>query len=338
MDGFSLTGACTVLAILLLRALLFRRMPKRVFVLLWAGALGILLFPGLISSPLSVYRLLPRMEAAAAAAGSAASAAVPTAGKLWPVLRQAVTAAGLLGLGVFYLLGLLRLHQSSPARTPAVSDWLAAHPLLRPLQVRTGPVAAPLCGGILLPRIVLPEDMDLTDRAGLDCVLTHEYVHVCRFDPLLKLLSAAALCLRWFDPFVWIAFLMLGRDTEYACDEAVLDCGIPPKQYAAVLLRAALRRAELLPAAARLNAGRIERRVARVTGHRPHGPFGWACALLVSLSLLLCFGTAPKSVEKPAPDAGQSSFMGSPLRPACKPDKWAWNPAFPASDIAQRDP
>ena len=193
MDGFSLTGACTVLAILLLRALLFRRMPKRVFVLLWAGALGILLFPGLISSPLSVYRLLPRMEAAAAAAGSAASAAVPTAGKLWPVLRQAVTAAGLLGLGVFYLLGLLRLYQSSPARTPAVSDWLAAHPLLRPLQVRTGPVAAPLCGGILLPRIVLPEDMDLTDRAGLDCVLTHEYVHVCRFDPLLKLLAAASL-------------------------------------------------------------------------------------------------------------------------------------------------
>lgn len=334
MNGFHLTGCCTVLAVGLLRALLFRRLPKRVFVLLWAGALGILLFPGVICSPLSVYKLLPQLGAEA----TAEAAVLPASAGLWPLLRRAVSAAGLLGLGAVYLLGLLRLGRSRLAEAPAVEDWLAAHPLLRPLQVRIGGVAAPLCGGLLRPRILLPADTDLTDRGRMDCVLTHEYVHICRFDPLLKLVAAVAVCLRWYDPFVWAAALAMGRDMEYACDEAVLDSGIPAKQYAAVLLRAALRRAAPLPATARLNAGQTERRVERVTAHQPRSCLCWLAAGVLALGLLVCFGTAPKAAEAPDPAAAEPCLVASPHQPVCKPDVWAWDPAFPAARDADAEP
>lgn len=330
MDGIHLTGDCTVLAILLLRALLFRHMPKRVLVLLWAGALAILLVPFPVSSPLSVYALLSGLGGSETAAAFAGTGVPPVLAGVWPVLRRSVSAAALLGLGASYLHGLLRLHRSRPVRAQAVEDWLAAHPLLRPLRVRIGGVASPVSSGLLLPRIVLPADLDLTDRSRLDCVLTHEYVHVCRFDPTLKLLAAIAVCLRWYDPFVWTAALMAGRDMEYACDEAVLDSGIPSRRYAAVLLRAALRRAERLPATARLNAGQTERRVERVTAHRPHSCLCWATAVLLALVLLLGFGTAPRAAEAPLPEAETLRLLASEPLPACKPDAWVWDPAFPA--------
>ena len=292
------TGCCLVPAILLLRAL-FPRLPRRILVLLWAGALAVLLVPGRLSSPLSIYNLLPR--AAAAEVGTTAPPA--SQGGLWLTLRRVVTGLGLSGLLVFYGLGLLRLRRARPAEDPAVQGWLAAHPLLRPLRICVGKVPAPVCGGILLPRIVLPKDMELSDRAQLDCVLTHEYTHVRRFDPLLKLLFAAALCLRWYDPRVWIVALTAGRDMEYACDEAVLDTGVCPRSYAASLLRAALRRSEFLPATARFNAGKTERRVDRVCAYRSRSGLCWLAAGLLSLGLLLCFGTAPRSADAAAPVA-----------------------------------
>lgn len=338
MEGFHMTGCCTVLAIGLLRLLLSRRIPSRVFALLWIGALGVILLPAGLTSPLSVYGLLPRIGTDAAEAASGSAEFLPKALGLWPILRQGVTAAALLGLIGSWVLALLRLHRCRPADSPAAADWQAAHPLLRPLRICVGRVPAPVCGGFLLPRIVLPADMDLSDRARLDCVLTHEYIHICRFDPLIKLLAAVVLCLRWYDPFVWAAVLAMGRDMEYACDEAVLDSGIPARQYAASLLRAALRRAELLPAAARFNAGQIERRVERIAAHRPRSCLCWLAAAVLALSLLVCFGTSPRAAEQTIPKTEQASLMASARLPACKPDLWTWDPAFPTPNRADAEP
>ena len=327
MSASALMGCGVLSAVLLARLLLARRLPGRILVLLWAGGLLAVLAPGALCSPLSVYGLL---LGAAEPASAAAALPAPFQTELWFLLRRAVTGLGLLGLLISCLLGQLRLRRARPVEAPAVRDWLAAHPLLRPLRICAGRVAAPVCGGILLPRIVLPEDTDLSDREELDCVLTHEYVHVCRFDPLLKLLFAAALCLRWYDPLVWAAVLTAGRDMEYACDEAVLDAGILPKRYAAALLRAALRRSERIPAAARFNAGQIERRVDRITSHRPRSPLSWLAACLLALGLLAGFGTVPKAAEPAAPEPASAVFMESARQAACRPDVWAWNPTFPA--------
>ena len=319
MPEINLLGWGTVLAVLLLRTCFSRRFPRRVLVLLWGAALGILLAPGALSSPFSIYGILSAAEPASP--GFAASPG--TGAALWPLLRRGISGLALGVLGVSYALSLLRLHRAGPAQASAVRDWQAAHPLLRPLRICVGRVSSPVCGGVLLPRILLPEDTDFSDREALDCILTHEYLHVCRFDPLFKLLCAVGLCLRWYDPPVWLLVLLAGRDLEYACDEAVLDTGICPKRYAAVLLRAALRRAEQMPATARLNAGRLERRVDRVTAHRSPSGLRWAGAVLLGLAALLVFGTAPGaraadlspapdrtvSVRTPPPEAGPHRIL-----------------------------
>ena len=246
----------------------------------------------------------------------------------WPLLRRSVTVLGLLTLSASWLLSLLRLRRARPCAEPAVRDWLAAHPLIRPLRICVGQVPSPVCSGFLMPRIILPADFDLSNRAALDCVLSHEYVHICRFDPLLKLFFTVAVCLRWYDPLVWIAALTADRDMEYACDEAVLDAGIPAKRYAAVLLRAALRRAEGLPVAARFNAGRIERRVERIGTHRAISPLSWLAAGVLALSLLLCLGTVPKSAQT-VPGSESVEFMASVPVTVRGPDAWTWDTDFP---------
>ena len=327
MEVARIIGCCTVLAILLLRLLLGRRVPRRIFVLLWAGALLILLLPSPISSRFSVYSLFSGAETTISLDPAAGSAAT-SASAFWSLLRRIPAALGLLAFAGSWLLGSLRLRRAVPADALAVRDWMATHPLLRPYRICVGQVPAPVCCGVLFPRIVLPPDLDLEDRETLDCVLSHEYVHLCRYDPLLKLLLAVAVCLRWYDPFVWIAALTASRDMEYACDEAVLDAGIDPRRYAAVLLRAALRRTERLPAAARFNAGKTERRVARIISHRSRSPLSWLAAVVMALSLLLCLGTAPKSAQA-APDPAPVEFLASDQAAVHGPDVWTWDTDFP---------
>lgn len=73
--------------------------------------------------------------------------------------------------------------------------------------------------GIILPRIYLPEG--LTERE-CECILAHERCHIRRGDFLIKLLAYIALCLHWFNPLVWLAWVLAMRDMEVSCDEAAL--------------------------------------------------------------------------------------------------------------------
>lgn len=77
----------------------------------------------------------------------------------------------------------------------------------------------PFVMGVLRPQIYLPQDLDRKEQSF---ILNHERAHIQRKDPQLKLLGFFALCIHWFNPFVWIAFYLMSSDMETACDEAVL--------------------------------------------------------------------------------------------------------------------
>ncbi len=83
----------------------------------------------------------------------------------------------------------------------------------------TEAVATPFVLGLIRPRIYLP--VTLGENEG-KYVLLHEQIHIKRKDHLVKAVSFAALCLHWFNPFVWAAFFLSGKDMEMSCDEAVL--------------------------------------------------------------------------------------------------------------------
>jgi len=65
--------------------------------------------------------------------------------------------------------------------------------------------------------------MDLRDEEKPNYILTHEFIHIKRFDYAWKLLFAAAVCVHWFNPLVWLMYILANRDIELACDEKVLQ-------------------------------------------------------------------------------------------------------------------
>ena len=73
--------------------------------------------------------------------------------------------------------------------------------------------------GLFFPRIYLPTGLGEEERA---CVLCHERHHIARLDHVTRALAFAALCLHWFNPLVWLAFRLAGKDMEMSCDEAVM--------------------------------------------------------------------------------------------------------------------
>ena len=106
---------------------------------------------------------------------------------VWPIVHGSVAALLLILLAVLYARGLRRFRASAPCEDGFARQWLARHPLRRPLRLRLcAAIDAPLTYGLLRPVILLPADFDLSDREALDCVLRHELAHVRRFDTLFK--------------------------------------------------------------------------------------------------------------------------------------------------------
>lgn len=85
----------------------------------------------------------------------------------------------------------------------------------------------------------MPKKTDWTDETALRYVLEHEFVHIQRFDVLSKLLLIAAVCVHWFNPLVWVMYVLANRDLELSCDETVLRRfgGDIRAAYARVLIR-----------------------------------------------------------------------------------------------------
>lgn len=95
--------------------------------------------------------------------------------------------------------------------------------------------------GVFRPRIYLPVGLREEEQR---CILLHERTHLKRLDHLTRLAAFAALCLHWFNPLVWVAFYLSGRDMEMSCDEAVIKAlGTSSKKtYSSSLLTLAVGR------------------------------------------------------------------------------------------------
>lgn len=251
----SLSGGAFVLFIVVVRALALYRLPKGAFVALWEMAALRLLLPFSIPLPRSVFtpvRQLPvggehlavggastsGISAAGLAAGTPVSVGTAS-GAVLPMVWLAGAAAMGACFTVCYVRARRRFRCSGPDDTPTVRRWLAGRTLRRPLQVRQSAlVSAPLTYGILRPVILLPEDMERGDEAALNDILTHEYIHIRRFDAVAKLVFAGVLCVHWFNPLAWILYILANRDLELSCDEAVLNTlsGREKASYALTLI------------------------------------------------------------------------------------------------------
>ncbi len=267
--GMSLAGGGVILAVLLAR-LILRGAPRAFSYALWAVVLARLLCP---FTPESALSLVPsaRLVETPGIAGTTAeileiSTGIPAVddglngylavhpyrgyvpaefapdgplpvvpqtgdGSDWRTVPALVWGVGAGCMLAYSAVSLLRLRRRLAGAVPLEGEpgvWLAD-------RADTSFIL-----GLFRPRIYLPSSLPETDRRY---ILLHERAHIRRFDHLTRALAWLALCLHWFNPLVWLAFRLAGRDMEISCDRAALERaeGDIRADYADVLLRLSAR-------------------------------------------------------------------------------------------------
>ena len=307
----SFSGSLLILCITVIRLLAQHPLPKTTFLLLWEIAALRLLLP--ISLP--VPHLFPAWTV-----GEEGQKLLLSAGGVSDetILTTAAAESGLPFLSVLWLLGgvalgLWFLHSyrkglcvfrmSLPTEEDLVQGWMEEHSLRRPLSVRVSDqIASPLTYGILRPVILLPKATLREPEDVLRCVLTHEFVHVCRFDACTKLLFAAALCVHWWNPLVWLLFVFGNRDIELSCDTAVVHrLGMEHRsEYALVLLRLEEARGREIPLCTYFNQNAMEERIKAIMKWKKAS---WAA---VTAAAVLAVGAVTVFAAECAPEVRRS--------------------------------
>lgn len=229
----SVSGALMILVTIVLRVLFLHKLPKRTFMILWSVVLVRLLIPYSLPSIFSAYSLLQKTAAVDQVLTNIITHAdVPTTEALSTTvdLFTVIWLTGFLILSVFFAVSYIRcikkFGKSLPVNDEYITEWLSEHHTQRKISVRQSDmISTPLTYGIFRPVILLPKKplQDKTlDRQALKYVLSHEYLHIQRFDAVFKLVLTAALCVHWFDPMVWVMYVIANRDIEISCDEGVV--------------------------------------------------------------------------------------------------------------------
>lgn len=224
------------LAVMLAR-LALRQAPKWAVCLLWALVAVRLVLPFSLQSPVSLqaaqspvtavlYELPQTQEAAQKTdevlSGGSAEPVTPlpptevVTVQPVPAPKPAMTVSL---LAVIWLAGVVMMLTYMLVSYLGIYRRVCTAVRLEDNVYRCGSWGTPFVLGLLRPRIYVPEGMD---DAALPQVLAHERCHIRRGDHLVKPLAFLLLALHWFNPVLWAAYVLLGRDMENACDERVL--------------------------------------------------------------------------------------------------------------------
>lgn len=159
---------------------------------------------------------------------------------LWALGTAAVAAWLVAGMVAVRRLAASAVPLQSPAWIDTVADVLADRPLRRSIRfLESETVGTPCTWGTVRPTILLPTvGVDWTEARRRQ-VVVHELAHVVRFDCLTHLLGRLACAVYWFNPLVWVAARQARVARELACDDAVLNDGGLPSDYADLLLETA---------------------------------------------------------------------------------------------------
>lgn len=343
----SLAGALLILVTAALRGLTRDRLPKRTFVALWWVAVLRLLAPFTLPSRFSVYTLLARARHAPvrtpAATGTpiqvipgavlpkAAPVPEPAAAALFPVWT-AMWLAGMLLLAVWFAVSYVRSQRkfrtSLPVERGCAADWMRAH---RNIAVRVSDqINTPLTYGVLRPVVLLPKQMDWEDEAAMVHILTHEYVHIRRLDGITKLALAAALCVHWFNPAVWLLYVLANRDIELACDEAVVRLLGEPAAYARTLLRMEETKAGRRPLYSHFSQNAIEERIKAIMKLKKTSALALVCALLLVAGVTTAFATSARQEPAPQPETTPVERLADSI--VCRDDMVSFT--IPGDDVS----
>ena len=320
----SVAGGALILCIVVVRALAIHRLPKTTFLVLWMIATLRLLLPLSIPLPFNIHigldvfsdvvQELPSGNIGSPLPGESlpsydTGAAAPSPATEHVSIFVILWLVGVLLLAIYFSISYFRsmrkFRMSIPDNTPYIQNWLAAHQISRPLAVRSSDlISSPLTYGILRPVILLPKQLDRNDQVALKYVLTHEYVHIRRFDAITKILFAAVLCIHWFNPFVWVMYVLANRDMELSCDAWVIRMmGAKNRSsYALMLIKMEERRNGMSALCSHFGKNAITERIEAIMKFKKTSTIACALALVVVVGATTAFAASANTATQPEQD------------------------------------
>lgn len=195
---------------------------------------------------------------------------------------------------VLWLAGMAALLVHALVSAGKLKRKLATAILLRDNIYESEFVDSPFVFGVVKPNIYLPMHMDEGTAAY---VIAHEHAHLARRDHWWKVLGYLVLALHWFNPLVWVAYILFCRDIELACDEKVvkgLD-GAARADYSQALLSCAAPKRAVAACPLAFGEGNIKTRVKSALHYKKPAFWVAAAAVLAVVIVAVCFLTNPKS-------------------------------------------
>jgi len=294
--NMSFTASFVILFVLIAR-LLLKRAPKAFSYSLWGVVLFRLICPFSFESILSllpvnakpipeaiVYAATPEVDTGLSALNRAVNSVLPAATPHASANPMQITVflgrtLWLLGIAILLCYSVVSLFRLKKRLKGAVHE--SGNIFL------SDTLGTPFVLGFMAPKIYLPSLLKEDEKQH---ILLHEQTHIHRQDHIIKILSFFVLCLHWFNPLVWAAFFLSGKDMEMACDEAVikrLGSGIK-KNYSASLLALATRRHAVCGVPLAFGEGSAKSRIKNILRYKK--PVVWVLLVLAAVVLMLSFG------------------------------------------------
>ncbi len=311
----SFSGAAFITAVVIIRTVAINKLPKKTFLVLWELVMLRLLIPFSIPSMFSIYTLLTHRISSTTLPEAGTNYNIPTMQGLFVTTQEAVHSpadispsvtmwfivwcAGIILTALFFVMSYLRclieFRAALPVHNHYIEKWLEERPLKRPIWVRQSDrILTPLTYGIFRPVILMPKKMDWNNEKQLQYVLSHEYVHIYRYDTVTKLIATLALCIHWFNPFVWVMYLLFNRDIELACDESVIrQFGEESKSaYSLMLINMEATKSGLLPFCNNFSKNAIEERITAVMKIKKTSLLAICIAAILIVGVTTTFATS----------------------------------------------
>ena len=311
----SFSGAVFIIAVVIIRAIAINSLPKKTFLVLWEMVLLRLVIPFTIPSAFSIYTLINNtistptfFEAETNNVASAVSREyfVVIQGIEQPVtnipfvsVRFVVWRIGMILFAGFFIVSYLRcrieFRTALPVNNDYVEQWIKERPLKRRISIKQSDrISTPLTYGVLHPVILMPKQTDWKNINQLRYIFSHEYVHIYRFDTITKLIATYALCIHWFNPLVWVMYILFNRDIELACDESVIrQFGDKSKSaYSLMLISMEAKKSGLSPLCNNFSKNAIEERITAIINTKRTTIITLLSACLIVLVTVSLFATS----------------------------------------------
>ena len=302
--NMSISASWLVLAVLILRFVL-KKAPKWINVLLWGIVAIRLICPFSFESTLS---LIPSAETIPLNIGMDTTPTINSGisainNAVNPIISQSNTpmagsSVNLLQItiGIYeyiWIFGMIAL-----ALYTAISYWRLRRKVDTAVRYKDNifqseNVSFPFVLGIIKPRIYLPFKMN---GQYLEYVVAHEQAHICRKDHWWKPLGFLLLMIHWFNPLMWLAYVLLCRDIELACDEKVIkELGNEQRgDYTQALVACSVNRRMIGACPLAFGEVSVKERVKSVMNYKKPAFWVIIISVIVCVGVAVCFLTNPK--------------------------------------------